>query len=273
MNMDTAKLGFIGAGNMASALINGILQSKLIPAEHIFVSDVNSLRLDLLRKTGINIMKDNTNVYRNSDIIILAVKPNVYSLVLKELALLDGIDRKIIVSIAPGISIKYIKSFFNHDMKVIRTMPNTPAQIGEGMTVICYEAPVSEQEYQMVRNIFSSVGQVEFIDEKYLNAAVAVNGSSPAYVYMMIEAMADAAVLRGIPRDSAYRLAAQSVAGAAKMVLETGKHPGELKDMVCSPGGTTIQAVYQLEKSGFRAALMDAMERCTDKAEKMSSSS
>jgi len=271
MNIDKIKLGFIGAGNMASAILKGVLKTNLVKADNIYISDPDKQRLSHLKnETGINEMQSNIDVLKMSDIIVLAVKPNIYSIVLKELSSQNNIENKILVSIAPGISIEYIKSFFNTDIKVIRTMPNTPAQIGEGMTVLCYLPPVTEEEYNVVRSIFGSIGKVELIDEKYMNAAVAVNGSSPAYVYMMIEAMADAAVMRGIPRSTAYRLAAQSVAGAAKMVLETGKHPGELKDMVCSPGGTTIQAVYQLEKSGFRASLIEAMERCTEKANQMS---
>jgi pyrroline-5-carboxylate reductase len=266
MELEEMKIGFIGAGNMSSAIINGLLKSSKINTKNVFVSDNNNSMLDKLSGIGVNTSLDNLYVVQNSDIIIIAVKPNVYQVILQEIAGVDNIEAKIIVSIAPGISINYIKSFFSGNIKVVRTMPNTPALIGEGMTVTCYESPVTIDEYKMINEIFDSVGIVEQLSEKLMNEVVAVNGSSPAYVYIMIEAMADAAVMRGIPRELAYRLSAQSIVGAGKMVIETGNHPGKLKDMVCSPGGTTIQAVSQLEKSGFRTAIIQAMEKCTEKA-------
>ncbi len=251
---------------MASAIIQGLIGSGLINRQNIFVSDLDINKLKGMEEKGVVACPDNKTLADKSDIIILAVKPNVYEKVLKEICSVSDIYKKIFVSIAAGITIRYIKSFFPVNVKVVRTMPNTPALIGEGMTVTCYEPPVSESEFEEINEIFRSIGKVESMKENYLNEVVAVNGSSPAYVYMMIEAMADAAVLRGIPRDVAYRLVSQSILGAAKMVLETGLHPGQLKDMVCSPGGTTIQAVYELEKSGFRASLISAMEKCTEKA-------
>ncbi|WHH61585.1 pyrroline-5-carboxylate reductase [Petroclostridium sp. X23] len=264
--MNSMNIGFIGAGNMASAIMNGMMKAAIVNTKNIYVSDMDTEKLSILQDKGVNTNINNTIIAEHSDIIILAVKPNIYSAVLKELSTVSNIHKKIIVSIAAGISIKYIKSFFDCEVKVVRTMPNTPALIGEGMTVTCFEEPVSKDEFEIVNQIFRSIGKVESISENYMNEVIAVNGSSPAYIYMMIEAMADAAVMRGIPRNIAYNLVSQSVAGAARMVMETGKHPGELKDAVCSPAGTTIQAVYQLEKSGFRSALMDAMEKCTEKA-------
>ncbi len=266
MDINNLKVGFIGAGNMATAIIEGLLGSEKIKAQNIYASDTDIIKLDQLAKKGVNALADNKYVVDNSDIIIIAVKPNVYPAILNEISQIGSIATKILVSIAPGISISFIKGFFKENIKVIRTMPNTPALIREGMTVTCYETPVTEVEYKIVNDIFATVGKVEEISEGLMNEVVAVNGSSPAYVYIMIEAMADAAVMRGIPRELSYRLSAQSVAGAAKMVYETGIHPGTLKDMVCSPGGTTIQAVSQLEKSGFRTAIIEAMEKCTEKA-------
>ncbi|MDK2801484.1 MAG: pyrroline-5-carboxylate reductase [Clostridiales bacterium] len=270
MELREKKIGFIGAGNMAMAIINGLLNTKIVDKNNIYISDVDRNKLSHFDKLNLHTSDENIHTVMKSDIVILAVKPNVYDIVLKEISNIKDVNNKIFVSIAAGISIKYIKSFFHSDVKVIRTMPNTPALIGEGMIVTCCEPPVTESEFNLINKIFESIGKVQIISENYMNEVIAVNGSSPAYVYMMIEAMADAAVLRGIPRDSAYRLVAQSIAGAAKMVLETGMHPGQLKDMVCSPGGTTIQAVYQLEKSGFRASLIDAMEKCTEKAIELS---
>ena len=171
--------------------------------------------------------------------------------------------------ISPGFETKKTKSFFKSDIKVIRAMPNTPAMVGEGMSVICHGDEVGEKEIQMAKCVFESVGKMAILPEKLLDSVVALNGSSPAYVFMFIEAMADGAVRDGIPRSLAYEIAAQSVLGSAKMVLETQKHPAELKDMVCSPGGTTIDAVAALEENGMRNAVLKAMQACTKKAKEM----
>ena len=160
---------------------------------------------------------------------------------------------------------------FGKNVKVMRTMPNTPAMVGEGVTAYCIEENISLKEERTIVEILSCFGLVERVEEKEMDAVVATTGSSPAYVYMFIEAMADAAVLGGISRDKAYRLAAQAVLGSAKMVLETGMHPGALKDMVCSPGGTTIEAVTTLEENGFRNAIIKAMRNCMEKSKKMNS--
>ncbi|HPD01708.1 MAG TPA: pyrroline-5-carboxylate reductase, partial [Acetivibrio sp.] len=174
-------------------------------------------------------------------------------------------DKKILVSVAVGIPIKFYQGIVGADKRIVRTMPNTPALVGEGMTLMCWEN-VSDDEGKTVREIFECFGKVEYLDEKLMSEVTALTSSSPAYVFMFIEAMADAAVLSGIPRNLAYKLAAQAVLGSAKMVLETGKHPGELKDMVCSPAGTTIEAVSSLEKNRFRYAVIEAMNECTRKA-------
>lgn len=158
-----------------------------------------------------------------------------------------------------------IRYLFGQEMKIVRTMPNTPAMVCEGMTAACYNEAVSEEEIQEVCKILDGFGKTELIPEHLMDAVVAVSGSSPAYIYMLIEAMADAAVAQGMQRAQAYRFASQAVLGSAKMVLETGKHPGELKDMVCSPGGTTIAAVMELEKTGFRSSIMEAMRVCAEK--------
>ena len=260
------KIGLIGAGNMATAIVKGVLKEGMIGKDNIYVSDLDEKKCEDMKSLGVSVTTDNTEVVKCSDIIILAVKPNIYPNVLEKISHIAKVSNKVFVSIAPGISIDSIKSFFIDDVKVVRTMPNTPALVGEGMTVASYKAPVMPQDFEKVARILACIGKVEVIEEKYMNQVVALNGSSPAYVYVMIEAMADAAVLQGIPRDTAYKLAAQSVLGAAKMVLDTGEHPALLKDKVCSPGGTTIEAIYSLEKNGFRAALMQAMDKCTQKA-------
>ena len=173
-------------------------------------------------------------------------------------------ENKLIITIAPGKTLAWLEEQFGKKLKIVRTMPNTPAMVGEGMTAACPNELVTEEDMKLALEILDSFGKTEVVPERMIDAVVAVSGSSPAYVYMMIEAMADAAVAEGMPRAQAYKFAAQAVYGSAKMVLETGKHPGELKDMVCSPAGTTIEAVRVLEKEGFRSALIEAMKACAD---------
>ncbi|MCH5186643.1 MAG: pyrroline-5-carboxylate reductase [Oscillospiraceae bacterium] len=256
------KLTVIGAGNMASALVNGILKSGMLEPENINITDTDAGKLTVMKDKGVNTYSDNKEAVKNSDIILLAVKPNIYPAVLKEISGEEAVKNAVTVTIAPGISIATVKETLGFDAKVVRTMPNTPAMAGAGMTALCYESPVTEDDFENVRKLFATVGECELMSEKLVSASVSVSGSSPAYVYMLIEAMADAAVYDGMPRATAYKMAAQSVLGSAKMVLETGKHPGELKDMVCSPGGTTIGAVRVLEEEGFRSAVINAMIEC-----------
>lgn len=263
------KLGIIGAGNMAGALAKGVATAGVLAAGDIIVSDIDSARRSEYETLGIVFTTDNQNVFATSDVLILAVKPGVYPTVLKEAAKIDGIENKLIITIAAGITIASVKSYFHKPAKVMRTMPNTPAIVGAGMTVISYEQPVSADDIAAANLIFGSVGKVCELPESLMDGVPSLCGSSPAYVYMFIEALADGAVRDGIPRSVAYHAAAQAVLGAAKMVLETGKHPGELKDMVCTPGGTTIEAINVLEQTGFRGSIMAAMEACTNKAKEL----
>ena len=264
------NIGVIGCGNMAQAIIGGIVASNILPGEKVLVSDTDEKKLNYIKdKLNVKVTKDNKEIAANSDIIILAIKPNVHDQVIGEIK--DCVkDDVVIVTIGAGITINYIEKAFNRDIKVIRTMPNTPALVGEGMAALCYNNIVSKEEIEEVVSIFESFGKVEINSEKLMDVVPAVSGSSPAYVYMFIEALADGAVLEGMPRDMAYKFAAQAVLGSAKMVLETGLHPGTLKDNVCSPGGTTIEAVYSLEMSNFRGAVIQAMRKCTEKTIKMS---
>jgi len=263
------KLGFIGTGNMGSALIKGIGKSGLIFPENIFVFDKQMEKAEELKKDfDLNVMKSTEEVVENSDIIILAVKPNIVKQVLEPCkSLFNG--KKLLVSVAVGIPIKFYKDMLGEDRKIIRTMPNTPALVGEGMTLISYDNNIDEADLNLVVSLFETVGKVEVLDENLMSEVTALTSSSPAYVFMFIEAMADAAVLTGIPRNLAYKLAAQAVLGSARMVLQTGKHPGELKDQVCSPAGTTIEAVASLEKNKFRYAIIEAMNECTRKAKEI----
>jgi pyrroline-5-carboxylate reductase len=232
-------------------------------------SDMNESFLQSIKaKFGLLTTTNNNEVASFSDILILAVKPNIYEKVIKEISSTVKQD-VLIVTIAAGISIDFVEKSFGRDMKIVRTMPNTPALVGEGMSALSKNSRVTETELKEVISIFESFGKAEVIEEKLMDSIPAISGSSPAYVFMFIEALADGAVLRGMPRDKAYKFAAQTVLGAAKMVLETGEHPGSLKDKVCSPGGTTIEAVYTLEMNNFRGTVISAMESCTKKAIEM----
>lgn len=251
---------------MASAIVHGLIAAGTAPSD-ILVSDRDEAKLAAFAGEGIN-TGSNADAVKFGDTLILAVKPNIVSTVLSETA--ELMNDKLVISIAAGISIEYIKSYTGQNVRVVRTMPNTPALVGMGMTAISYEAPVTDADVECVNGIFSALGRTVIISEKLMDAAVAVSGSGPAYVFMLIDAMADGAVKEGLTRDAGIMMAAQTVMGAAKMVLETGKHPAELKDMVCSPGGTTIDAVNVLEDRGFRAAVIKAMESCADKSRRLS---
>ncbi len=259
------KIGFIGAGNMGSAILCGAVNKAGFFCEDIFVHSL--VISDKVKELNINVT-DLKTLINESDYIILCIKPAGFENLLKEIKSVDGYDTKIYVSIAAGITIDYIKSILGQ-VKVIRTMPNLPLVVGAGMTVIAKDNLVDEREYALAERLFSGAGKTLSADENLINACTAVSGSGPAYVFMFIEALADAAVRGGIPRQDAYLLAAQTVMGSALMLLETGSHPGVLKDMVCSPGGTTIEAVSSLEADGFRAAVMNAVEVCARKAQNM----
>lgn len=261
------KLGFIGCGNMATAILSGILKQNILQPEEIIASALHQETLDRVAcRYKINTTQDNCQAAQ-ADIVFLAVKPQFYETVIREIR--DMVSDQLIVSIAPGKSIETITGWFGKEVKLIRTMPNTPAMVGEGVTAVCPADTVTPEELEQVLCLLRSCGTAEVMAEHMVDAVVSVSGSSPAYIFMLIEAMADGAVRDGIPRAQAYRLAAQSVLGSAKMVLETGRHPGELKDMVCSPAGTTIEAVAALEKCGFRSAILEGMKACTDKTRSM----
>lgn len=263
-----SKIGFIGAGNMGAAMIEGIIKKN--PRESIiFTEATHEKRKKIHSEYKIDWANSNSELTKDSKYIILAVKPQVYANILKEIK--EEINpEKIVISITPGITIENMKEYLGSDIKVVRAMPNTPALIGEGMSCVSFsDDSFAQGEIDDVTMLFSSLGEVEIIEEMYMDAIVPISGSSPAYVYMMIEAMADAGVLTGLPRKLSYRLAAQSILGASKMVIETGLHPGELKDAVCSPAGTTIEAVSVLEKRNFRNAVIEAMIACYDKTKKI----
>lgn len=258
------KLGFIGTGNMASAIMGGIIKNNIIPASEMIGSDLSEAgRIRTKEQFGINVTASNTEVIKNADVVILSVKPQFYADVISEIKN-DVKDTQIIITIAPGKSLTWLREQFGKDLKIVRTMPNTPAMVGAGMTAMCPNELLTEEETTYVKSLLESFSRVEIVPERLMDVVVSVSGSSPAYVFILIEAMADAAVSGGMPRSQAYQFAAQAVLGSAKMVLDTGKHPGELKDMVCSPAGTTIEAVRVLEKLGFRSSVFEAMKACEE---------
>ena len=257
------KLGFIGTGNMAGAIMGGIIQKGIFRPEQIIGADISEAGRRKAKETyGIEVTEDNRKAAA-AEVLILSVKPQFYADAIAEIR--DCIrDDQLVITIAPGKTLSWLEEQFGKRVNIVRTMPNTPALVGEGMTAACVNQYVTEEEKAYALKILDSFGKVELVPEHLIDAVVAVSGSSPAYVFMFIEAMADAAVAEGMPRTQAYEFAAQAVYGSAKMVLETGKHPGELKDMVCSPAGTTIEAVRILEKKGFRSAVIEAMRACAD---------
>lgn len=253
------KLGFIGCGNMAKAIMGGIIASKSVAAEDIIASDVNEAGLAAAAsELGIRTTTSNAEVAKNSSIVFLAVKPYLVKPVIQEISPALAPDA-IVVSIAAGQTVKGMEGFFGRDVKLVRTMPNTPALVDEGMTAVCPNSRIEAAELAEICALLGSFGKCDVVPESLMDAEVAVAGSGPAYVFMFIEAMADAAVQEGMPRDKAYTFVAQTVLGSAKMVMELGKHPGALKDMVCSPAGTTIEAVSVLEERGFRGAVIAAV--------------
>ncbi|MDD2447144.1 MAG: pyrroline-5-carboxylate reductase [Tissierellia bacterium] len=262
-------IGFVGYGNMGYAMVNSIIREKLVPIENIIVSKETITEKDMLRnKDNIKLTTDNIEVAKNADILVLAIKPNVFGTVLKQIK--NSIKKDaIVISIAAGINLSYIKGNFGESIKIVRAMPNTPALVGQGMTGYALGSKLTVEELNNVEQIFNSFGRSQLVDENLLDGVTGIAGSSPAYVYMMIEALADGGVREGIPRSQAYTFAAQAVLGSAKMVLETSCNPAELKDNVCSPGGTTIEAVASLEKNGFRSALIEAVKVCAEKSREL----
>lgn len=263
-----AKIGFIGIGNMGYAMLSGLLE--VYDKEELIYTDANPEAMKaVFEKTGVQYALSNSECANAAEVIILAVKPQFYKPVLKNIENMITRD-KIVISIAPGITIASLQESLGPDARIVRAMPNTPALIGEGITGVSFNKDeFKSDEIKEIEKIFSSIGEMVFVDEKLMSCVTCASGSSPAYVYMFIEAMADGVVKHGMPRDMAYKLVSQTLVGAAKMVLETGEHPGKLKDMVCSPGGTTIAGVAALEENGFRNAIIKATDACYNKAERV----
>ncbi len=265
------KLGFIGCGVMANAMMGGIIDAGLYKPEDIWGADpFEGSRAKTKEANGINVTDSNLEVLENCDTVFFTIKPQYYG------SMIEGIkdhvrEDQLFISIGAGRTLEYLDEAFGKPVKVVRVMPNTPAQVGEGMSAACPNQYVTEEETQRAVEILSAFGKAEVVPENLFDIVTGVSGSGPAYVFMFIEAMADAAVNGGMQRKQAYTFAAQTVLGAAKMVMETGKQPGELKDMVTSPAGTTIAGVRKLEEGGLRSVVFEGVTAATEKSIAMQS--
>jgi pyrroline-5-carboxylate reductase len=260
------QVGILGTGNMGEALIHGLLYGHLCRPDQIFCSDVRPERLKVIReKYAVKTTSHNAEVVKQSDIIILSVKPQIMKHVVDEIA--KHLDlSKLIISIAAGVSLDAIESCARKDLKLIRVMPNICVSVREGASAIAGGRHAVKEDLMIAKTIFDSVGKSLFIEENLLDAVTGLSGSGPAYIFLIIDALADAGVKVGLSRDDALILAPQTVLGAAKMLIETGEHPGKLKDMVTSPGGTAIAGLHTLEEGGVRTTLINAVEVATQRS-------
>lgn len=264
------KLAIIGLGNMGKAILSGILAQNLIKAKEIIVADKKIAAPDFELEaefSQINLSSDNREAVKKADAVILAVKPQIIKLVLQEIK--NDCANKIIISVAAGIKTSMLAQYFGEKAKMVRIMPNTPALVSSGMSAVYYSKAVTEEEKDFVEKIFSSLGETTEIKESEMDAVTGLSGSGPAFVYLFIEALADAGVLKGLDRQTALKLAAQTVKGGAEMVLKSDKHPAELKDMVASPAGTTIAGLAELEYNGFRSTVIKAVKAAAERSEEL----
>lgn len=268
MSVKGRKIGFLGGGHMGEALIRGLLKTGLIPPEDLFASDVRLARLEELgRVYGIHTLSDNVLLVRRVDVVVLAVKPQILVPVLREIA--PAAAGRLFISVAAGVSTATIRQHLGPGVRLIRVMPNTPALVLEGATAIARSDGLAPGDLEAAQEIFQAVGRVVVLDEELMDAVTGLSGSGPAYVALVIEALADGGVKVGLDRQTAMTLAAQTVLGAARLLMETGAHPGQLKDMVTSPGGTAIAGIHTLEAGGLRRTLMDAVERATQRSREL----
>ena len=262
-------LGFIGAGNMAEAIISGLIRKALIAPHDIRVFDIKPDRMDYLRSSfGVDGASSAQELARSRDVVILAVKPDQILPLTKEIK--GVLAKKLVISIAAGITLNSMLDVLGEKARIVRVMPNTPSLVLEGASVFAPSPSCTEHDKQTAHAIFSAVGMCVHMEEKFINAVTALSGSGPAFCFLFMEALSDGAVKAGLPRDVSLRLAAATMRGAASMVLELGRHPGQLKDMVTSPSGTTIEGIAVLESKGFRSAVIDAVTAAYKRAESMS---
>ena len=261
------KLGFIGAGNMGSAILNGILKEGFLTADQIAVTDKMPASCAKFAAQGVCVMEDNKSLASACECVLLAIKPVYTAQVIEEI--FEELKGKFVISIVAGWNYDMLDHALPKEARFVRVMPNTPLAVGEGMSLISERCRCTPEEFDFAQSVFASAGKVAKVEDHVFIAATSINGCGPAFVYQFIEALADGAVRYGVPRAMAYELAAQTLIGAAKMVQETGEHPGKLKDAVCSPGGTTIEGVYALENGGMRATVMDALGATIEKTLKL----
>eukprot|EP00803_Ostreobium_quekettii_P011628 evm.model.scf_1337.1 EVM.evm.TU.scf_1337.1 scf_1337:852-7045(+) len=262
------NIGFIGAGQMAEALAKGFIAKGIVPKDRIHAADPMPARQAVFHGLGATTQDSGREVMKNSDVVFLAVKPQYVAEVLEDIRS-EIRERHIVVSIAAGITLDMMLEVCGHDTHLIRVMPNTPCLVGATAAAMCLGGAATPDDASIVRQLFESVGQISQVDEKLLAAVTGLSGSGPAYIFLVIEAMADGGVKAGLPRDIAMKLATQTVLGSAKMALETGIHPGALKDMVTSPAGTTIAGVHELEKAGIRGAFISAIATAAQRADEL----
>ena len=262
MTIKGKKIGFLGGGNMGEALIRGIVKTGIVPPQELFVTDVRLDRLEeLSRMYGLHTLSDNALLVRRVDVVILAVKPQILKAVLQEIA--PATPGKLLVSIAAGVSTTEIRRHLPAGTRLIRCMPNTPALVLEAATALARGRDLAPGDLETAQAIFEAVGRVVVLEEEHMDAVTGLSGSGPAYIALVVEALADGGVKVGLDRQTAMTLATQTVLGSARLLLETGAHPGQLKDMVTSPGGTSIAGIHTLEAGGLRRTLIDAVERAT----------
>ena len=255
------KIGFLGAGAMGGAILSGAINAGVLDPKQVYVSDMSDKIKEKYAALGCNIVKDNEELGRAADIAVLAVKPQYAA------PALEGFKNSI--SIMAGVTVERLRKMIAGNIRVLRTMPNTPALVNAGAFALCNETDLTADERAFAEKLFGSIGIVEWMNEHLIDTACGLSGSGPAFVAEFIEALGDGGVLEGLPRATAYRLAAQTVMGTAKMILETGMHPAQLKDMVSSPGGTTITGCQVLEEMGFRAAAINAVQAATNKSREL----
>lgn len=261
-------IAMIGSGQMGEALIGGWLAAKTVLPEAIIATDASAERRDLMkRRFGVRTGTDNRDAAARADVVVLAVKPQILDGVMKDLS--SALSGKLVLSIAAGVTIAHLAKLAPKGARFVRVMPNTPVLVRDGVSALSFGAGVTEKEQQLARRLFEAVGRTVVVEEKLMDAVTGLSGSGPAYVFLAIEALADGGVKMGLPRTVADLLAAQTVLGAARMVLETGEHPAKLKNNVASPGGTTIAGLHRLEQGGLRAALMAAVEAAAKRSEEL----
>ncbi len=265
--MVTQKIGIIGCGNMGGAILKGALASGVLAPEQAYVYDISPAAMETAKGLGVNLAADDEEVCVKSDIILLAVKPQNAA---EALAMCKkALDGKALMSIVAGVTVERLQNMIDGTPRILRIMPNTPALVFEGAFALCSDNDFTSEELEAAKAIYEKIGVVEMIPEKLIDAVCGLSGGGPAYAAMFIEALADGGVKNGLPRATAYRLAAQTCLGTAKMILETGIHPGALKDMVTSPGGTTIEGCEALERGGMRYAVIDCINVATEKSKKL----